>query len=329
MPVPSRSTWPRWLRAAASPWVLSPLLVLTLLAGAFFGYGAWTRSRPTHYTRGGTAFAALPSAPATSPRSGQRRPAAARPGAHPSRPAGRSPGPVSSVGGAVTRPGQSTSGGHVGPAPTSGPQAPSEPLTGAYTLAVSGSEHVRFGPFSACTNTFPAQSKLVVQHAAGEPAGSYDFDQRIYPGRANRHDERHIYRYESGAVLLTFEEATVTCSGIKQSSTVNYSPPQQRVELPLTVGATWHSHGGDSGRTEDTKSTVVGTTHLTVGGRSYLTYVIDTHVDMSGSESGTRDQRWWYSPELAMPLKWHESLSGKRSGATYSEDVTCTVVGMP
>jgi hypothetical protein len=50
---------------------------------------------------------------------------------------------------------------------------------------------------------------------------------------------------------------------------------------------------------------------------------------MTGDEKGTRDQRWWFSPDLGVPLKWHESLKGSRSGATYSEDVTCTVVGTP
>jgi hypothetical protein len=188
---------------------------------------------------------------------------------------------------------------------------------------------VSFGPFSACSNTFPAQSQLVVKKAAGEPAGSYDFDLRFYPSTPNKHDERHIYRYSSSSVQLSYEEATVTCGGVKQSSTVNYSPTQTRVQLPLQVGATWSSDGGDSGRTERASAKVVGTANLSIGGRTYKTYVIDTHVDMTGSESGTRDQRWWYAPALAIPVKWHESLSGKRSGANYSENVTCTVVRLP
>jgi hypothetical protein len=336
MRVPSRSNWPRWARAATTPWVLSPLLVLALLVGGFAGYGAWTRSQPTHYARGGDTFAATgsPGAVSTTPGpSGSVRPATRthrRPGVGRTAPpagTGVSPGGRSTP--APGSSGQSSAGGQVGPPPSGGSAAAAQPAVGTYTLAVSGSEHVKFGPFSACTNTFPSESKLVIGHASGEPAGSYDFDQRYYPNSANRHDERHIYRYTSGGVFLAFEQATVTCSGVKQSSAVNYSPQQRRVQLPLSVGATWHSHGGDSNRTEDATTKVVGTTNLTVGGRSYLTYVIDTHVEMSGDENGTRDQRWWFSPDYGMPLKWHESLSGSRSGATYSEDVTCTVVGTP
>ena len=57
---------------------------------------------------------------------------------------------------------------------------------------------------------------------------------------------------------------------------------------------------------------------LTVAGTGYQVYVITTHVNMTGSESGTRDQTWWWSPALGMPLQWHEGLSGSRSGASYT-----------
>jgi hypothetical protein len=110
---------------------------------------------------------------------------------------------------------------------------------------------------------------------------------------------------------------------------VSYSPAQQRVPAALSVGASWHVHGGDSKRTEDGDSQVVRTESVVVGGQSYRTYVIDTHLSMSGDESGTRDRRVWWSPDLGMALKWHEAMTGKRSGASYSEDVTCTVVTIP
>jgi len=203
------------------------------------------------------------------------------------------------------------------------------PATGTYQLAVDGGEHVKFGPFSACSNTFPRRSALVVQPASGEPSGSYDFDQRFFPGNANKHDERHIYRYTDNAVFLSFEQATVTCGGVKQSSSVNFSPAQLRVRLPLSSGESWHNDGGDGARTEKATSKVVGTDSVVVDGRSYTTWVIDTHVEMSGDEQGSRDQRWWWSPALGIPVKWHETLSGNRSGAAYSEDVTISVVGLP
>ena len=123
---------------------------------------------------------------------------------------------------ATTASGQSSSGAHVGSGSGSGSggasAGPALPATGTYQLAVDGGEHVKFGPFSACSNTFPKQSSLVIQPASGEPSGSYDFDLRFYPNNANKHDERHIYRYTNDSVFLSYEQATVTCGGVKQSS---------------------------------------------------------------------------------------------------------------
>src|SRR5262249_54019632 len=147
---------------------------------------------------------------------GHRRPGAPGPAAS-TGPRGSKPGAGNSNG---TTTGHSTSGGHVAASQSPAPSGATAPATGTYSLAVSGSEHVKFGPFSACTNTFPSSSSLVVHEATGEAAGSYDFDQRFYPNSANKHDERHIYRYSTDSVVLSYEQATVTCAGMKQSTTV-------------------------------------------------------------------------------------------------------------
>lgn len=70
-------------------------------------------------------------------------------------------------------------------------------------------------------------------------------------------------------------------------------------------------------------------TSLAVHGTRYLVYEIVTKLAMTGSETGERDQTWWYAPSLGMPLKFSESLHGQRSGASYSESYTATVVRMP
>jgi hypothetical protein len=338
-----RQHWPTWARVVGSGWVLSPVLAFALVLGAFFAYGAYTRSQPTNYSRGGDFLIpadgakaggthkvgdkAEKAAGATGHRDKKNAPKAATvkagatggttQGSTVGQPAGAHSG-ESSAGSTTRKPS--------GEPATTGPVLP---RVGTYSIAVSGSEHVKFGPFSACTNTFPGRSQLVVSKATGEPAGSYNFDQRFYPSSPNKHDERHIFRYTDSGVFTSYEQATVTCGGVKQSSSVSYSPLQQRVPATLQVGAGWHVHGGDGKRTEDGSAQVVRTEQVVVGGTSYTTYVIDSHVSMSGDESGSRDRRLWWSPDFGMALKWHESLSGQRSGATYSEDVTCTVVRTP
>ena len=55
-----------------------------------------------------------------------------------------------------------------------------------------------------------------------------------------------------------------------------------------------------------------------------------THaLTLTGSESGTRNDTWWWSPALVIPLKYSEAYNAKRSGANYSNNVTASVVALP
>lgn len=303
-------------------WV--PVLVLAIAVVGFEGYGAYTRSKPVGYSRGGGDFGVLP-------------PSTPTPGTTASAPSA-SASATASAGPRVTAlprvdspqvPTRATTAPAVGPAPTLPAGLPVVPREGTYRLSVTGSEKVRFGPVSFCNQTLPSSTSLVVKRAAGEAPGSYDFDVPYFPGSTGRHDERHIYRFTKTAVSLSYEIATVTCQGVRQSSETSYAPVQPRVELPLQVGKSWHYMGGGSSRTEDATFKVLRTENLTIAGRQVLTYVVQTTTSFTGDESGTRDQTWWYAPSWAMPVKWREKQSGHRSGASYSGDVTATVVAGP
>jgi hypothetical protein len=301
-------------------WV--PLVVLAVAVTGFEGYGAYTRSKPVDYSRGGGDFGLLPGA---SPTAGTSD--APSPTTTPT--AGATPTSVPRVSASAAPTVAPTAGATVVPVATRVARAVVVPAVGTYPLAVQGQEKVQFGPVSFCSQTLPSSTHLVVKKAAGESATSYDFDVPFFPSSTGRHDERHIYRYTSTAVLLDYEIATVTCQGVRQSSETSFTPEQKRVELPLKVGASWHNHGGGSDRTEDATTKVLRTETLTIHGERVLTYVIETTTSFTGGESGTRDQTWWYAPSWAMPVKWHEKQSGHRSGASYSGDITATVLARP
>lgn len=336
-------------------------LVLILGASAFVGYGAWTRRGDVHPSRGGEAFLAAPQIarqvePAAAPEA--PAPALARTPVAPAGHAAPAPEPTTAPAPAdVPRvePARAPNRHPVSllpsPAPSPAPtgasiapraanrRAPAKsapvvhvrdlPAAGTYGLAVAGSENVKFGPFSFCGRDFPTASTLVVAPAEGEPAGSYNFDVRLFPGSAGQHDERHIYRYAADGVTQNFESATVTCSGVRQSSEVSYAPVQPRVKFPLKVGAQWSGTGGDAERTETYRTKVTGTDVISLAGVKILVYVVETNSEFTGSEKGTRLQRWWYAPSLAMPLRWSDRTQGSRTGATYTNDVTVTVTSLP
>jgi hypothetical protein len=298
------------------------------LAAGFVGYGAWSRSKPVHYARGGQFLAGdAPSA------AGHASPSIA--GLTSAPPSGSavvgSPAPAAATAASPQ------------PSPTGPPEAtrasaPSSPrldvarqvpVAGTYRVAVSGSEQVRFGPVSFCSRDFPASTAWSVHHADGEGPGVFAVDQRYFPGQEGQHDERHLYRYAGSEVQLVFEQATVTCAGQRQSSDVTFDPPQLRIRGPLSVGARWSSTGGDAKRTETASTRVTRTEILTVAGRRIPTYVVETEVRISGSESGSRTQRWWWAPSLALPVRVFEEISAQRSGGQYTSNATTTVTELP
>jgi hypothetical protein len=315
MPFP-RPVRGRTNRALTRPVVALPVALTVLALVAFAGYGAWTRSKPVHYARGGSDFAVVPTPSPT---------ATPAPRVVPGTPAA-----VTSV--APT----------AGPVATTAPRATGRPAApvvrrtstlvlpkaGRYGLHVEGSEKVDFGPVSFCSQDLPASSSLVVSKAAGEGPTSYDFD-LPYFDEGGKHDERHVYRYTPAGVFLDYEIATVTCQGVRQSSDTSFSPPQLRVRLPLAVGSTWTSKGGDADRTEDSSTKVVRRETVVVAGEPVQTWVLETSTTFTGAESGERTQTWWYAPSWAMPVRWSEHIDGRRSGAAYSEDVTVTVTSRP
>ena len=103
---------------------------------------------------------------------------------------------------------------------------------------------------------------------------------------------------------------------------------QARVEARARSAHARELHA-DAERTEAARSTVLRAERVTVDGRPLTTYVVETRIDISGAESGSRLQRWWWSPELALPVRIDERISARRSGGEYTSDVSISVVDLP
>ena len=306
--------------------LVTPPSVIAVLAAGYVGYGAWSRSKPVHYARGGAFAAADPPSTVQLVTPSSAPSASGRPTPAPTATARATAAATSAPPAPAPVPAQA--------APQASPRAARAvvrrlPAVGTYRVAVQGSEQVRFGPVSFCSREFPSDSAWSVHRAEGERPTSYALDQRYFPGQEGQHDERHIYDYDGTTVTLAFEQATVTCAGQRQSSDVTFSPAQLRIRGPLHVGDSWTSSGGDADRTEDATTKVLRTEQRTVDGRSLTTYVVETTARISGSESGSRTQRWWWAPALALPVQVFEEISAQRSGGQYSSSATTTVTDLP
>lgn len=306
----ARETFPRWGRVLTSGWIVWPFGVVSLLIVSLVIYGALTTAAPPDPQRGGAFGAPTTSPPSPLPTmlpSGSVSPTASP-----------TPGTVAPTPGAtVSAP---------GPRPPRAASRLALPTPGAYTVRVEGEEGVRFTAFGFCNREFPSTSTLYVKsdYQGRATTTSYQFDIQY----SSLHSERHHYRYTPQGVFLEYEFAQVSCAGTAQATNVDYSPPQEKVRLPLRVGASWSGQGGDAQRTETYTANVLRTQALTIAGRAVNAYVIETSIRMTGDEHGTRLQRWWYAPSLAMPVQWHEEYDAARGPASYRAQLTVTLVDL-
>jgi hypothetical protein len=304
----ARETWPRWTKALTSGWIVWPFGVISLLIVSLVIYGALTTAPPPKPQRGG-AFGASGVSPGATPSSRGATPTAST---TPTQLASASP-----------RPGTSRPHATSTALPA---QRFSRPTPGSYEVRVDGAEGVRFGSFGFCNRPFPGSTTLYVKDSYDGRAtpNSYQFDIQY----SSLHSERHHYRYTRDGVFLEYEFAQVSCAGRAQATNVDFSPPQQKVKLPLKVGAAWSGQGGDAERTESYDARVLRTETLRIDGRAVGTYLIETSVEMTGDEHGTRLQRWWYAPSLAMPVQWHEEYDAAQGPAGYKAQLTVTLVDL-
>lgn len=302
-----REPWPRWARVLSSGWIVWPFGIVSLLIVSLVTYGALTTAGPPKPSVGG-AFGAPTSSPTSGSLSGSLL-------------------PTVSPSSTISPPGASASlTPGVQPERGGGAKTFALPMAGAYRVKVEGTEGVKLSAFGFCNRSFPSTTTLYVKddYDGRETPTSFEFDIAY----SSLHSERHIYRYTPGSVFLDFEFAQVSCAGKGRPTEVDFKPPQEKIRLPLRVGASWSGRGGDAQRTEAYTSKVLRTETLAINGRDVSTFVIETSVQMTGSEHGSRLQRWWYAPSLALPVRWHEEYDAAQGPASYQASVTVTFIDL-
>jgi hypothetical protein len=169
------------------------------------------------------------------------------------------------------------------------------PAPGVYTYAQSGSERGGAGPLSV-GRSLPDRARYVVTMAPGGYAEELDMSQEHIEGlrvRVGKAGSREVSR-----------RTDVSFAGIGRDDRRDLVPPPLRMPRALPVGARWSAryHAGPlpvSARAEVVRSEVVE-----VGGRRYATRVIRTDAVTGGVHPGTRVDVQWWSPALALPLRW-------------------------
>ncbi len=178
-----------------------------------------------------------------------------------------------------------------------GPSAarPGVPRAGVYTFRQSGSESGGAGPVDI-DRDLPDRARYVVTPSEGGYTEELDMSEE--------HVEIVRLRVGPKRTMETWRRTEVTFLGIGRDDRRDIEPPAIRLQRPLTVGRTWTSSYRAGSLPVTTRSVVERAEEVELEGRRYATRVIRTVGDTGGIHPGRRVDVIWWSPALALPLRW-------------------------
>lgn len=209
------------------------------------------------------------------------------------------------------------------------------PTLGRYVFRVDGYEQASgFG-----RRNYPAEMTATVhrsQPADPSVPGIKDDEVIVDLYFSDDHEEREILAYRSPGVLFTYEAGSISY-GFTQTSEATYDPPMLQIPAPLAVGETRSGTtqakdpDGTVTRTEDWTVRVVGTEQLQILGEPVETWIVEIkRQSRPGSdEEVTRSRTYWFDPQRALWVKWHERMQGSQDFGpgtfTYTTEFTATL----
>ncbi len=172
---------------------------------------------------------------------------------------------------------------------------PGVPRSGVYRFRQAGSERGGVGPVHI-SRGLPDQALYVVTPAPGGYAEELDISEEHIEGQRLRVGE-------DGARQVS-RRSKVTFLGVGRDDRRVLRPAPLRMPRQLPVGAAWSARYAAAQLPMTARSTVLRADVVEVGGRRLPVRVIRTVVDTGGIHHGRRIDTLWWSPALALPLRW-------------------------
>lgn len=214
----------------------------------------------------------------------------ASPSASPTTLVGRSPAASSSSG---------TSSGAGG----TGAPAPATP--GTYTFEQSGG--VTAPPFYSATE--PSQGTLVVDPVQSN--GVEVWHRYIDPSKQPADTDMQFR--SNGPFILSAGEA-----GPQGNTTCTFNPPIAAPPWPPATGETFSSQGNCGNFDVAVQGRIAGQQPVTLkDGETFMAWVIDSTLTISGQVTGSGTQVDWYSPVLRLPVHEQVDMNGTYQGVNF------------
>jgi hypothetical protein len=181
-------------------------------------------------------------------------------------------------------------GGGAGAGPRAG-----VPRAGVYTYRQSGSETGGAGPLSV-TRDLPDEARYVVRPSRE------GFQELL--SLSEQHIEGVRFRVTAEGSRAVWRRTDVTFLGIGRDDRRELRPPPLHLPRRLAVGRTWSGSYVAGELPVTYRSEVLRRERVEVGGERLPAFVVRTVGDTGGAHPGRRVDTFWWSPRLALPLRW-------------------------
>jgi hypothetical protein len=169
------------------------------------------------------------------------------------------------------------------------------PRAGVYTFRQSGEERGGAGPIGV-TRRLPDEARYVVTPT---PEG---FQEEL--SLSEQHVEGVRFRVTAGGSWAVWRRTEVRFVGIGRDDRRELRPPPLHLPRRLAVGRTWSGRYVAGELPVSYRSEVLRREGVEVEGRPLAAVVVRTVGDTGGPHPGRRVDTFWWSPRLALPLRW-------------------------
>jgi hypothetical protein len=190
--------------------------------------------------------------------------------------------------------------------------SPGVPRSGVYAFRQEGSERAGAGPVGV-SRDLPDVARYLVTPAAGGYREEIDL--------SKEHIEAVVLRVGKGGTREVSRRTKVTFLGFGRDDRRDLRPPPLRMTARLAAGRTWSGSYVAGSLPVEFRSEVQRADAVELDGRRYRVWVIRTVADTGGVHPGRRIDVIWWSPRLALPLRWSidMEIGGPATLETHSE----------
>ncbi len=172
---------------------------------------------------------------------------------------------------------------------------PGVPRAGVYTYRQSGRERGGAGPLGV-SRDLPGEARYVVTSTSG------GFQEQL--SLSEEHIEAVRFRVTADGSRAVWRRTDVTFLGVGRDDRRALRPPPIHLPRRLAVGRAWSGHYAAGELPVSYRSEVVGREAVEVAGERLPAFVVRTVGDTGGAHPGRRVNIFWWSPRLALPLRW-------------------------